>query len=50
MLPPPPHDMLGGLAEANIWVAKPGGSESFLVLPLNMLGGLAQSQPNGHTT
>jgi hypothetical protein len=42
--------MLGGLAKANIWVAKPGGSESFLVLPLDMLGGLAQSQPKGHTT
>jgi hypothetical protein len=42
--------MLGGLAKANIWVTKPGGSESFLVRPLDMLGGLAQSQPKGHTT
>jgi hypothetical protein len=47
---PLPLDMLGGLVEANIWVAKPGGSESFLVLPLDMLGGLAQSQPKGHAT
>jgi hypothetical protein len=50
MLPHPSLDMLGGLAKANIWVAKPGGSESFLVLPLDMLGGLAQSQPKGHMT
>jgi hypothetical protein len=42
--------MLRGLAKANIWVAKPGGSESFLVLPLDMIGGLAQSQPKGYTT
>jgi hypothetical protein len=34
--------MLGGLAKANIWVAKPEGSESFLFLPHDMLGGLAQ--------
>jgi hypothetical protein len=41
--------MLGGLAKDNIWVAKPGVfSESLLVLPLDMLGGLAQSQPKGH--
>jgi hypothetical protein len=40
--------MLGGLAKANIWVARPGGSKSVLFLPLNMLGGLAQSQPKGH--
>jgi hypothetical protein len=40
--------MLGGLAKANVWVAKPGGSESLLFLPLDMLGGLAQSQPKGH--
>jgi hypothetical protein len=42
--------MLGGLAKANIWVARPGGSESPLFLPLDMLGGLAQSQPKGHST
>jgi hypothetical protein len=55
-LPPPssyskfprPLDMLGGLAKANVWVAKPGGSESLLFLPLDMLGGLAQSQTKGH--
>jgi hypothetical protein len=34
--------MLGGLAKANIWVAKPRGSKSFSFLPLDMLGGLAQ--------
>jgi hypothetical protein len=45
---PPPLDMLEGLAKANIWVAKPGVFESLLVLPLDMLGGLAQSQPKGH--
>jgi hypothetical protein len=43
----PPLDMLGGLAKANIWVAKPGVL-SLLFLPLDMLGGLAQSQPKGH--
>jgi hypothetical protein len=37
--------MLGGLAKANAWVTKPSGSESLLFLPLDMLGGLAQSQP-----
>jgi hypothetical protein len=42
--------MLGGLAKANTWVAKPGGPESHLFLPLDMLEGLAQSQPKGHTT
>jgi hypothetical protein len=42
--------MLGGLAKANIWVAKPGGSESLLFLPLDTLGGLAQIQPRGHST
>jgi hypothetical protein len=42
--------MLGGLAKANIWVAKPGGPKCFLFLPLDMLGGLAQSQPRGHMT
>jgi hypothetical protein len=31
--------MLGGLAKANTWVAKPGGSKSFLFLPLYTLGG-----------
>jgi hypothetical protein len=42
----PPLDMLGGLAKANIWVAKPGVfSESLLVLPLDMLEGLAQTNP-----
>jgi hypothetical protein len=41
--------MLGGLAKANIWVGKPGVfSESLLILSLDMLGGLAQSQPKGH--
>jgi hypothetical protein len=39
--------MLGGLAKANTSVAKPRGSESLLFLPLDMLGGLAQSQPKG---
>jgi hypothetical protein len=34
--------MLGGLAKANIWVARPGGSESVLFLPLDMLRGLAR--------
>jgi hypothetical protein len=42
--------MLGGLAKANIWVAKPEGPESFLFLPVDMLEGLAQSQPKGHVT
>jgi hypothetical protein len=42
--------MLGGFAKANTWVAKPGGSESLLLLPLDMLGGLAQSQLKGHST
>jgi hypothetical protein len=42
--------MLRGLAKANTWVAKPGGSEPLLFLPLDMLGGLAQSQPKGHPT
>jgi hypothetical protein len=42
--------MLGGLANANTWVSKPGGSESLLLLPLDMLGDLAQSQPKGHPT
>jgi hypothetical protein len=42
--------MLGGLAKANTWVAKPRGPESLLFLPLDMLGGLAQRQPKGHTT
>jgi hypothetical protein len=42
--------MLGGLAKANTWVAKPGGSESLLSLPLNRLGSLAQCQPKGHPT
>jgi hypothetical protein len=41
--------MLRGLAKANIWVAKTWGFvESLLVPPLDMLGGLAQSQPKGH--
>jgi hypothetical protein len=42
--------MLGGLAKANTWVSKTRGSESLLFLPLDMLGGLAQSQPKGLTT
>jgi hypothetical protein len=42
--------MLGGLVNANTWVAKLGGSESFLFLPLDTLGGLAQSQPKGRST
>jgi hypothetical protein len=41
-------DMLGGLSKANIWVARPRGLESFLLLPLDMLGGLSQCQPKGH--
>jgi hypothetical protein len=40
--------MLGGLAKANIWVARPWGSESTLFLPLDMLGDLASSQHKGH--
>jgi hypothetical protein len=40
--------MLRGLAKASIWVAKPGGPETLLFLPLDMIGGLAQSQPKGH--
>jgi hypothetical protein len=35
--------MLGGLAKASIWVARPGGSNSSLSLPLDMLGGLAKA-------
>jgi hypothetical protein len=42
--------MLGGLAKANIWDARPGDTETFLSLPLDMLGGLAQSQLKGHAT
>jgi hypothetical protein len=34
--------MLGGLAKANTWVAKPEGHNS-LLLPFDMLGVLAQS-------
>jgi hypothetical protein len=45
-----PLNMLGGLAKANIWVARPGGTKSSLFLPLDMLGGLAKSQPKGHST
>jgi hypothetical protein len=37
--------MLGVLAKANVWVAKLGGSESLLFLPIDMLEGLARSQP-----
>jgi hypothetical protein len=40
---PPPLDMLGGLAKANIWVARPGDSNSSSSLPLDMLGGLAKA-------
>jgi hypothetical protein len=40
--------MLRGLAKANIWVAKRGGSESLLFFPLDMLGSLAQSHYKGH--
>jgi hypothetical protein len=46
----PPLDMLGGLAKANIYVARPGGSKSSLFLPLDIVGGLAKSQPKGHST
>jgi hypothetical protein len=35
--------MLEGLAKANIWVARPGGSNSSSSLPLDMLGGLAKA-------
>jgi hypothetical protein len=42
-------DMLGGLAKANTWVAKPEGHD-FPLPPLDMLGGLAQSQPKGRST
>jgi hypothetical protein len=41
--------MLGGLAKANTWVVTPG-IEILLLLPLDMLKGLAQSQPKGHLT
>jgi hypothetical protein len=34
--------MLGGLAKSNIKVARLGGSKSSLLLPLDMLGGLAK--------
>jgi hypothetical protein len=54
-LPPPPSycdplDMLEGLAKANIQVARPGGTKFSLFLPLDMLVGLAQSQPKGLST
>jgi hypothetical protein len=39
----PPLDMLGGLAKANIWVARPWGAQLFFVLSLDMLGGLAKA-------
>jgi hypothetical protein len=44
--------MLGGLAKANIWVARPGGPNSSLSLSLDMLGGLVKAnlkvvQPKG---
>jgi hypothetical protein len=35
--------MLGGLAKANIWVARPGDSNFSSSLPLDMLGGLAKA-------
>jgi hypothetical protein len=35
--------MLGGLAKANIWVARPGGHNSSPSLPLDMLEGLAKA-------
>jgi hypothetical protein len=37
-----PLDMLGGLAKANIWVARPRGPKSSLFVPLDMLRGLAK--------
>jgi hypothetical protein len=46
----PPLDTLGGLAKANTWVEKPEGHNFFLLLPLDMLGGLAQSQLKGCST
>jgi hypothetical protein len=42
--------MLGGLAKANTWVAKPEGHDSLLLLPLDMLRALDQSQPKGRST
>jgi hypothetical protein len=39
----PPLYMLGGLAKANIWVARPGSPNSSPSLPLDMLGGLAKA-------
>jgi hypothetical protein len=42
--------MLGGLANANTWVVKPEGYKFLLLLPLDMLKGLDQSQPEGHST
>jgi hypothetical protein len=38
------------LAKANIWVVKSEGLNSLLLLPLDMLGGLAPSQPKGRST
>jgi hypothetical protein len=35
--------MLGGLAKANIRVARPGGLNSSPFLPFDMLGGLAKA-------
>jgi hypothetical protein len=45
-----PLDTLGGLAKANTWVVKPEGYNFLLLLPLDMLRGLAQSQPKGRST
>jgi hypothetical protein len=42
--------MLGGLAKSNAWVTKPEGHNLPLLLPLDMLGGLAQSQHKGRST
>jgi hypothetical protein len=35
--------MLGGLAKANIWVARPGRPNFSPSFPLDMLGGLAKA-------
>jgi hypothetical protein len=42
--------MIGGLDKANTWVIKLEGYKFLLLLPLDMLGGLAQSQPKGRST
>jgi hypothetical protein len=45
-----PLDTLEGLDKANTWVIKPESYNFLLLLPLYMLGGLAQSKPKGCST